>query len=240
MVRDKLVVEAGGEGAAFIAFDKKTGVVAWTAANDRPAYSSPIEISIDGVSQIVFWSAHGLHAVSTDRGNVLWDYSWETFCPITGDPLNTASPVFVPPDRIFISSGSGAATIRIVKADAAFTVETLWQSEQMRSDVNTSLLLDDHIYGFDRGTLKSLDATTGGVKWKARGFGRGSLIAADGTLIVLGESGNLALVDATPDAFVQRAIAQVMAGRNWTTPSLAGGRLYLRNHEELVCINIKG
>lgn len=264
VVDDKLAIEAGGVDATWIAFNKKTGAIVWTAANDTPAYSSPIAIAVDGVSQIVFWSAHGLHAVATDDGTRLWDYSWETFCPVTGDPLNTASPIFIAPDRIFISSGAGAAALRIAKtgmeksgtakpdhtesgnaaasstpgAASPFTVETLWKSEQMRSDVNTSLLLDDHIYGFDRGTLKSLDAATGEVTWKARGFGRGSLIAADGTLFVLGEAGNLALVDATPDAFVQRASAQILAGRNWTAPSLAGGRLYLRNHEELVCIDL--
>lgn len=250
VVDGKLIIEAGAEGASFIAFDKKTGDVAWKAGGDSPAYSSPIEITIDGLTQIVFWSAHGLHAVSADEGAVLWDYPWETFCPVTGDPLNTATPIYMPPDRIFLSSGSGAAAIRIAKADApskpgapdpdaTFTVETVWESEQMRSDVNTSLLLGDHIYGFDRGTLKSLDATTGGVKWKARGFGRGSLIAADGTLIVLGEGGNLALVDATPDAYNERATARILAGKNWTAPSLAGGHLYLRNHEEIVCIDLR-
>ena len=62
---------------------------------------------------------------------------------------------------------------------------------------------------------------------------------ADRTLIVLGEGGNLALVDASPDGFVQRATAQILAGKNWTAPSLAGGKLYLRNHEELVCIDLQ-
>jgi outer membrane protein assembly factor BamB len=238
----KLVVEAGGAAASFIAFDRTTGRVAWQAGGDRPAYSSPIAITIDGATQVVFWSAHGLHALSADRGTALWNYPWESLCPVTGDPLNTATPIFMPPDRIFLSSGSGAAAIRIVLSGNAprYSVETVWTSGAMRSDVNTSLLFDGHIYGFDRGTLKSLDAGTGEVRWKARGFERGSLIAADGTLIVLGEGGNLALVDATPDAFVQRAAAQVMAGRNWTSPSLAGHRLYLRNHEELVCIDLRG
>ena len=179
-----------------MAFDKKTGAVVWATQNDRPAYSSPINVSIAGVDQIVFWSAHGLHSVSSDSGEVLWTFSWETFCPVSGDPLNTGTPLFLPPDRIYISSGSGAAAIRLLPEKGSFKVETVWKSELMRSDVNTALLLDDHIYGFDRGIFKSLDATTGEVKWKARGFQRGSLIAADGRLIVLGEAGNLALVDA--------------------------------------------
>jgi outer membrane protein assembly factor BamB len=236
----RLIVEAGGKEAAFMAFDQQTGEVAWAAGNDRPAYSSPINVSIAGVDQIVFWSAHGLHTVATDSGDPLWDYSWETFCPVSGDPLNTGTPLFLAPDRIYISSGSGAAAIRISREGRSFVAKTVWETESMRSDVNSSLFLGGHIYGFDRGTLKSLDAATGEIGWKARGFQRGSLIAADGRLIVLGEAGNLALIDANPGAFVQTSSAKILEGRNWTAPALARGKLYLRNHEELVCLDLKG
>lgn len=109
----------------------------------------------------------------------------------------------------------------------------------MRSDVNTAVLLGSYIYGFDRGFLQCIDVRTGEVLWKARGFGRGSLIAADGKLLVLGERGNVAIVDASPEGFVEKASAEVLDGRNWTSPSLAAGKLYLRNHEELVCVDLK-
>jgi len=240
VVGDKLVLEAGGKDATFMAFDKKTGAVAWRSQYDRAAYSSPIDVTIAGQRQIVFWSAHGLHALAPADGKLLWKYGWETFCPVTGDPLNTGTPIFVAPDRIFISSGSGAAMIRVSRAGESFETETVWKSDRMRSDVNTPLLVGDHIYGFDRGTLQCIDARTGEIKWKARGFQRGSLIAAGGKLIVLGEAGNLALIEAIPDAYVERDSAQVLSGKNWTTPTLAGGRLYLRNHEELICLDVKG
>jgi outer membrane protein assembly factor BamB len=237
---DRLVLEAGAKDATFMAFDKQSGEVAWRSESDRPAYSSPIRASIAGVDQIVFWSAHGLHSVSPETGKVLWRYSWETFCAVSGDPLNTGTPIFIEPDRIYISSGSGAAVIRISREGEKFKVDAVWESEKMRSDVNASVRLGRYIYGFDRGTLQCLDAGTGEVRWKARGFQRGSLIAADGKLIVLGEGGQLALVEASPDGFVQMDRAQILDGKNWTSPSLAGGKLYLRNHEELVCLDLKG
>ncbi len=240
VVGDKVVIEAGGRNAAFMAFEKTTGEVVWASEDDQPAYSSPIAVTIDGVDQIVFWSAHGLHAIAPDDGRALWRYVWEEFCPVTGVPLNTGTPLFIAPDRIFVSSGSGAAVVRIQRVGEKFVVATVWKSEEMRSDVNTSLLLGDYVYGFDRGILKCLDVRTGELMWRARGFQRGSLIAADGKLIVLGEAGNLALIDASPEGFVERANASVLSGKNWTSPSLAGGRLYLRNHDELVCIDMKG
>jgi outer membrane protein assembly factor BamB len=239
IVGNNLVIEAGARGSAYIAFDKRTGEVAWTSGTDRPAYSSPISVTIDGMQQIVFWSAHGLHSVSADNGDELWNYSWETFCPMSGDPLNTGTPIFVAPDRIYISSGSGATLVRVSRTGESFQVAPLWKSELMRSDVNSPLLLGDHIYGFDRGILKSLDTESGDIAWKARGFQRGSLIAADGRLIVLGEEGNLALVDGNPDEFYQVDSADILTGKNWTSPALAEGKLYLRNQEELVCLDLK-
>jgi len=238
VVGDRLVIEAGGKNAAYIAFDKKTGAVVWTSQDEQPAYSSPIHVSIGGVSQIVFWSARGVRALSSESGKLLWTHPWENFCPVSGDPLNTATPIFVAPDRIFLSSGIGAALLRVARTNDGFEIKTVWESDEMRADVNTGLALDGHIYGFDRSTLKALDVETGEVKWAARGFQRGSLIAADGHLIVLGESGNLALADAKPDAFTETGTAKILEGRNWTMPTLAGGRLYLRNHDELVCLNV--
>ncbi|MFQ5350016.1 MAG: PQQ-binding-like beta-propeller repeat protein, partial [Thermoanaerobaculia bacterium] len=194
---DKLFVEAGGkDNRAFLAFDKSTGEVVWTSQSDAAAYSSPLAITVDGVRQIVFYSASGLFALAPADGRPLWKHDWESRCPATGIPTNVASPIFIPPDKVFISNGygteTGSAVLRIVHRGDRFTTETAWRSESMRNVLNSSVLLEGHIYGFDRGILKAIDAATGEERWKARGFERGSLIAADGQLIVLGERGKLA------------------------------------------------
>ena len=239
LVGDMLLVETGGKDAAYAALDKATGDIRWASHDDPPAYTSPIEITVGGVPQIVFWSAQGVHALSPADGTVLWNRAWSTDCPVTGDPLGCATPIFVAPDRLFLSSGSGAAVVQLVQEERGFGVRTIWESKEMRNDVNSSVVLGGHVYGFDRGTLKCLDLATGETKWKARGYGAGSLIAADGELIVLSERGQLALVKATTDAFVETGNAAVLEGKNWTTPSLAGGRLYLRNHAEVLCLDVR-
>jgi len=45
-------------------------------------------------------------------------------------------------------------------------------------------------------------------------------------------------VEATPAAFREKASCQVLEGKCWTQPTLAGGRLYVRNEKELVCLNV--
>lgn len=237
---DKLFIEAGGANGTFMAFRKAGGEVVWSSQHDLPAYSSPIVATIHGTRQIVFWSAGGLRALSPDDGALLWKYDSQTLCPATGAALNTGTPILTGPERIFMSSGSGATLLHVVRTDSGFRAEPVWHSEQMRSDVNTPVLVGQYVYGFHRGVLQSLDVRTGDVRWRARGLARGSLVAADGKLIVLGEAGNLALVSATPDAYVPLATAQVLDGRNWTAPSLADGRLYLRNQDTLLRLNLKG
>ena len=49
----------------------------------------------------------------------------------------------------------------------------------------------------------------------------------------------LALVAASPEGYVEHSSASVLGGRSWTMPTLAGGRLYLRNQEEIVCVDMR-
>lgn len=239
VVGDKLLVETAGAGAAYSAFDKLTGELLWASRDDHPAYSSPMLATLCGVDQVLFWSAGALHSVEPDTGRELWSHPWRTDCPASGDPLGTGTPLTRAPDKLFLSSGSGTALLHLAKTAEGFQAHTDWESRVLRNDVNSSLLLGKHVYGFDGGTLKCIDVETGKTMWAKRGYRKGSLIAADGLLIVLGEGGELALVDADPEAFVERSRAPLLEGRNWTSPTLADGKLYLRNHEELVCVNMR-
>jgi outer membrane protein assembly factor BamB len=242
---ERLLVEVGGtENRAFAAFDKQTGELLWASQDDLPAYSSPIAVTLHGIRQVVFLSASGLFSLSPADGTLLWKHDWTTRCPATGIPLNAAQPVFVAPDKIFVSSsygdreGLGAAVVRIDREGGTMRTETVWKTEQMRNLVNSSVFYRGHLYGFDRGILKAVDASTGEEKWKARGFERGSLIVADEHLVVLGERCRLALVAADPEGFREVASAEVLTGKCWTSPTLAGGTLYLRNDRELVAVTV--
>ena len=108
----------------------------------------------------------------------------------------------------------------------------------MKNHFATSIHHEGYLYGFDNAILKCIAADTGQEQWRKRGFQKGSLIFADGHLIVLGEQGKLALVEATPKAYIEQASAQVLSSRCWTPPTLANGRLYLRNHSEMVCLEV--
>ena len=235
---DLLLVEVGGDpGKSVVAFDKKNGRVVWTSHTDKPAYSSPIAITSNEIRQIVFLTSKTLLSVSPKDGQVYWTYPW-----LVHDGINVATPIFVPEDKIFISASydHGAVLLKMKAADDTMGVEEIWRSRVMKNHFNSSVLHRNYLYGFDNAILKCIEASTGEEQWAWRGFGKGSLTLADGHLIILGEKGKLALAEASTEADREKSSAQVLEGRCWTVPTLADGKLYVRNQEEMVCLNMIG
>ncbi len=247
---DKLIMEVGdASGNSIVAFDKQDGSIVWRThtnsyngsiimddSKDKPGYSSPILIKSRGQKQIIFFTSSQLIGLSPE-GSLLWRKPWHT-----RNGANVAAPIFVPDDRLFISSGynKGASMWQINQEDATLALDKLWQNKVMRCRFSSAVYHNKHIYGFDRGTLKCVDVETGKKKWKQGGMGHGSLLYADGQLIILSENGTLYLVDATHEKFRQRGEAEVFnKGKCWTPPALANGRLFVRNQFEILCLNLK-
>ena len=231
-----VVVEAGGtEGRAVAAFDLETGDLRWTAIDDTVVYSSPVEMNLHGVRQLVFLAQSGLWALDTE-GKTLWR---SPFVPKLG--IKPAPPVFVAPDRVFVSASyeAGAKMVRVTHGEQGFAAEDLWEDRSMRNHFNGSVVLDNHLIGFDKATLKCIDAATGALAWAERGLGMGSLIRTEDLLIILSERGKLVLADASTDAFTPLAEHPVLSGRCWTQPTLSDGRLYVRNGAEIVALDLR-
>ena len=233
---DLLFLEAATRDGTFLALRRNDGKVAWASQNDVASYSSPIALDLAGARQVVYFSGDAVVGLSPVDGSLFWRYPWKT-----SYDLNIATPIFVPPNQIFISSGydHGAALLRIEAASDGFSVTRVWESRRMKNHFGTSMLVGDYIYGFDNAILKCIEARTGKEQWKHRGYGKGALIYADGHLILLSDNGRLALAMATPDGFVEKAGAQVLSGRSWTMPTLANGRVFVRDMRKIVCLDLR-
>lgn len=236
VLEEIVVVEVGGsEDRTVAAFDKGSGEPRWTAGQGAQSYSSPIALDFNDATQIVFLVKSGLIALDPE-GRHLWS---SEFVPELG--IKPAPPVFVEPDLIFASASydAGAKVVRMLAEGDRVRVEDLWEHRLMRNHFNGSVVVDGHLCGFDKSTLKCIDAQTGEQTWAVRGLGKGSLIRADGKLIVLSERGKLVLFAADATAKTELAAHQVLSGRCWTQPSLAAGRLYLRNNDEMVKLDLR-
>lgn len=230
---DRLLLEVGGTGALLAAFNKKTGKEIWLTEDDKPGYSTPLIIDVDGTRQALFFSGTKIYAVSPSNGALHWSYPWKTDWDV-----NAAMPVQVAPKTVFFASGydTGAALFKIGKNGA----EEIWKTRDMKNQFSSSVFHDGYLYGFNNKILQCVDAKTGTRKWQARDLGHGSLIYADGNLIVLGEQGQLALVEATPDGYREKSEFQLFKSKTWTAPTLSGGVLYVRDEHELVALDVSG
>ena len=249
-----LLVEAGGKGEkSIVAFNKNNGDVIWSSHKDKLGYSSPIAITVKGVRQIICFTGTKLVSVSPVDGSIYWQYPWKT-----GYDVNAATPVFIPPDKVFISSGydKGAAVLQmrvfishddnraaveqIKENRGKVRIKEIWKNRKMKNQFSSSVFHENYLYGFDNSILKCIEADTGEEQWKTRGFGKGTVIFADGHLIILSDRGKLGLAEATPAGYIEKASAKVLSGLCWTAPTLADGKLYLRDEEEIVCLDMTG
>lgn len=234
------ILEVGDKDKSpgIVALNRKSGEQLWSSLDGPAGYSSALVAEIAGVRQYVLFRRAGQEVVGlAASGDVLWRFP-------TPDALATiVMPIFVAPDRIFISTSDdsfGGHMIRIDHQDGVFEVEEIWSERLMRNHFNTSVLVEGHLFGFDNGTLRCFNAESGERCWAKRGFGKGSVVAAGQLLFVLSDAGLVALVEATPEGYEELGRTQVMQGRSWTAPSMANGRLYVRDFDEIVSLDIRG
>jgi outer membrane protein assembly factor BamB len=228
------ILVGGSGGRALAALDRDTGRTLWTSQDDRTSYASPVRWDTGGVPQALFLAGSTLFAVDPATGRLLWRYPWPTH-----DFVNAATPLVLPPDRVFISSGydQGGALLRVRRPPGGgLAVEEVWRSREMKNHFNNSVHADGVLYGFDNAFLAAVDAVTGERLWRERGFGQGSVVKVGAHLVVLSEEGELALVEPSRAGARVLKLQAALRGRSWTPPSVAGGRVYLRGISEIACL----
>jgi outer membrane protein assembly factor BamB len=233
---ERLLINAGGSSnRSILALDKTSGELQWGAFFDGAGYSTPILIDAAGRRQAVFLTSTNLVGVDRSTGDVLWSQPWKTQYDV-----NAAMPIFVAPDKVFVSTGygTGAALFKLTGSGGPVAIAEVWRTRGLKNQFSSSVLVDGQIYGFDDSILKSISASDGAENWRARGFGHGSLFYADGLLVVLGDKGRLALVGADPDSFTELASRQLFQAKAWTVPTLSNGMLFVRNETNLMALDV--
>jgi outer membrane protein assembly factor BamB len=229
-VVDGLVILNAGVGG--IAIKANDGSIVWQSGKNPAAYATAMPFSVGGQNGVVIEAPEEVLGVEIATGKILWRYPWKT-----DYGANAADPIVVG-DMMFVSSGynKGCALLKI----SANGVTEVWKNKNMRNHFSSSILWEGYIYGFDESTLKCLDFKTGQEKWAQEGLGKGSLMLADGIMIILSEKGELLTAKASPEKFEKISSSQILTGKCWTVPVLANGRIYARNAAgQLVCVDVR-
>jgi outer membrane protein assembly factor BamB len=233
-----VIVQPGGAEGSIVAFDRISGNKVWSALDDPSGYSSPVAAKIQDIQTIVAMTGLRLVILSAEDGRLLWSYDWPT--QFYG---NIATPI-VFNNSIFISSNynAGCALLSVVPSDGkpSFEIQPVFvrRNKLMRNHHMTCVLHEGHVYGFDGERLKCVDLRTATVSWETNAVSQGKLILADNYLLVQAGDGALVLIEAKPDEFkLKGKLPNVLSdNRCWSQPALSRGRLYMRDHEKIVCL----
>ena len=257
-----LVVNVGGpRRACVVGLDPSSGREAWRAGDWGPGHASPVPATVHGRRRVFVFAGGpsspptgGLLCIDPATGTVDFTLSHHSR---DVEAVYASCPVVIG-NRVFISASyrTGGA---LVEVQPDFTHEVLWTTPDFALHFNTPIHRDGYLYGFDGrnqgdASLVCVETETGQVVWREAptwtetfqqdgrtrqpgfGIGRGSLLAADGQFLCLGEFGHLLWLDLTPQGFAQVSRTWLFAAReSWTLPVLSRGLLYVtQNTRDLV------
>jgi len=231
---NKVLVNAGGHDASIVALNKADGSVIWKSQSDEAGYSSAIPVDINGITQVVFFTAQRAVGLDSKDGRLLWEYA---------KPANRTSNAATPiarANRIFISSdyGTGGGVIEIKPDNKA---QEVYFTKDMKNHHSSSVLIGDYLYGFSSSILTAMRFDTGELAWRDRSVGKGSLVYADGHLYLLSENGVVGLVEATPTGYKEKGRFRIQQDSlpTWAHPVVAGGMLYLRDQDTIYAYDVR-
>lgn len=260
VVEGMVILPIGGRGASMIALDSHDGTLVWKSGDDPASYTPAYPINFRGRRLVVGYLQNALVVHDLSSGALVWrkelshGYDEHSAWPIYREPYLWTSSPFQAGSELMELTGDTETPFKIV-----------WTSRQMSNDIFSSVLVDDHLYGFDlreaqakahrpsRGQFRCLEFLTGKQTWETghrslpgRGaekesaadrIGHAAFLVADQKLILMNDSGELILARANPTRYEELGRISLLSGEiYWTQPILHRGRLFVRNQSRAACV----
>ena len=188
----------------------------------------------------------GLIGIRASDGKHLWSYN-----RIATGVAAIPTPIAFG-DYVFGSTGygdGGSGLVKLVKNGDGVDAEEKYYhpAKDLQNHMGGMVLYGDHVYfgnGHGNGFPVCIDALSGDITWggKMRGPGNGSaaITFVDGHLIFRYQSGEVALIEATPTEYKLKGSFKpvVQIRESWSQPVVCNGKLYLREQGTLMCYNL--
>jgi outer membrane protein assembly factor BamB len=246
LVTDSLVIVPGGgplfepgpggaTAVSLVAYDRATGERRWTAGGEQISYVTPELATIAGGNVVLTVNESRVVGYDPADGRERFGFEW----PGHSDSDATCSQAQVFDDgRIFVSKGYGIGAAVFASPPAvnppAFT--SVWrQTGLLKTKFTNATIHDGHAYGLSDGILECVQLADGRRRWKKGRYGQGQVLRVGGALLVQAESGEVVLVECTPERHLERARLEALDGQTWNTLALSGDRLLVRNADQAAC-----
>ena len=234
VLADRILVNAGG---TIVALKKTDGTSIWTTKGENAGYSSAVAHKIGDVTEAIYFTSTRVLGVDVTSGRQLWSYG-----KVANNVANIATPI-VRGNRVFVSSdyGTGSALLELAGSGSNVTAKEVYFTRQMKNHHATSILVGEHLYGFDSAILTAMDFNTGNVAWQNRSVGKGSLTFADDRLYLFSENGVVGLAEASPAGYREHGRFELKTGRlpTWSHPVVSGGKLFLRDQDSIYAYDVR-
>jgi outer membrane protein assembly factor BamB len=246
VIGNRVIVSVGGKGRCVVALNAGSGKVEWQALDDAASTSSAVvfaggERAPGGAPDAVFMTPLRLVGLSPLDGALRWEH------PMVFQPAGTSPTPIAIGDRLVASTQAhGAVAVRVGKKDGGLAASPAWQNKEAKSYFSSGVaagnllfLVTNTIEPVPEASLTCLDARSGKQLWtKAVGYYHAAVVrTGDGKLLVLNDSGALSLLEVNEKGAREVARAKVCGG-TLVAPALAGGRLYVRDRGNLVCLRL--
>ena len=243
---DTLICTPGGSEATIVALHKKTGAVNWKSAQpegDEAAYASAAVTEAGGRRQYVQLLQKGLVGVDAKTGKPLWRYAKA----VSRYGANIPSPVVSDGIVYFGSAGTGGGAVKLMAKDGSVEVEEVYFESKLPTAIGGTVKVGEFLYGTTAQALLCIEFATGKIKWEQRIPSASSVCTADGRLYLHGENGDVALVEATSEAYHENGRFTPAGGpkrsqpmeKSWAFPVISGGKLLIREHNLLWCYAVQ-
>lgn len=240
---DRLLCSPGGAEATIVALDKKSGKVLWKCAVPDAgcaAYSNGIVATIDGQRQFITCTEKMLVGVAVADGKLLWrleggvDKYWHPHTPHIQDRFLTIANGF----------SAGLKRLKIESVNGVFEVSSVFSTKashfiaQYQDD---TMVVGDRLFEPSNGVLSCMNTQTGDIIWQNRLGPAAATTYADGRLY-MHFSGLMKLVadDGTKSVVKSEfTLPDAQMAMGTSTPIITGGRLYVREDDQLLCYDIR-
>ena len=154
----------------------------------------------------------------------------------------SVGPVPVGESRVFVSKGYGRGAalfeLKLVSGDE-LAADEVWSDRTMLKTKFTNVVLHNgYIYGLSDGILECVELASGKRSWKKGRYGQGQILGVGDLILVQAETGDVAMVEATPDEHRELGRFPAIEGITWNNLCLQGRKLLVRNAQEAACYEL--
>ena len=245
-VGDKIIFNLGAKKAGIVALDPETGEVVWAATDHSFSYASSIVASMHGKEFVYSMTDEGLVCLEPNKGKVLWEIAHRIR---QRDRYNAVTPIAVGSRICVVTGPSVKPGFRCfeIKQDGGY--DEPWKNIRLLNTQYTNFTSfgENQVFGFTPEKqggpeLVCIDLQLGKHIWKIRPeLGRGNLLGLGKYLVILGESGTLAIYElevGQPPSEVFRTSEPILSKPCYSTMAYSRGRIFARNEKKLVCYDL--